>query len=147
MWRIPAHRAAAQWHALQLEVEAMAAVGRIRMTRLRYEDFIANPEESLFAATLALGVPLGPGDLPRVTHGQVELSPSHGLSGNPARFRSGPVALRRDDTWTTQMPRADRAVVSALTFPLSRAYGYPTTTGPAPRTTAPESRFQTRSIP
>ena len=56
--------------------------------------------------------------------GRVVLGPSHGLSGNPARFRSGAVELRRDDAWTTEMPARDRAVVTALTLPLLMAYGY-----------------------
>jgi hypothetical protein len=146
MWRISAHRAAAQWSALQLEVEAMSALGRIRVTRLRYEDFIASPVESLVAATAELGVPLAMGDLPPVAHARVELAPSHGLSGNPVRFRSGPVVLRRDDAWTTQMPRRSRAVVTALTLPLLRAYGYPTTTWCAPRAPALISRVQPGSI-
>ena len=51
-------------------------------------------------------------------------SASHGLSGNPGRFRSGPIELRQDDGWTTEMPTADRAVVTALTLPLLRTYGY-----------------------
>ncbi len=130
MWRIPARRAGAQWTALQLEVEAIARRGRVPSARLRYEDFVADPIDSLVAAIRPLGLPLGPGDLPRIVDGTVELGPSHGLSGNPARFRSGAVALRRDDGWITQMPAADRAVVTALTLPLLKAYGYPT--APAP---------------
>ncbi|WP_182523395.1 sulfotransferase [Nocardioides dongkuii] len=135
MWRIPARRAAAQWSALQLEMEMIAAVGGVRSARLRYEDFVADPVPSLVRATAALGLRLDPGDLPAVEGGRVHLGPSHGLSGNPGRFRSGDLALRRDDRWADEMPAADRAVVTALTLPLLTAYGYlatpgsPTTTG------------------
>jgi hypothetical protein len=128
MWRIPAHRAAAQWSSLQVEMQAIAGLGGVRSARLRYEDFVAEPVDSLVSAIAALGLPLLPADLPVVTDGRVVLEPSHGLSGNPGRFRSGAVELRRDDRWATEMPATDRAVVTALTLPLLRMYGYPAVT-------------------
>ena len=127
MWRIAAHRSAAQWSALQLEVAAIAGLGGVPSVRLRYEDVVADPVAALVAATTALGVPLTRADLPAVEAGCTVLGPSHGLSGNPSRFRSGPVELRRDDRWATRMRGRDRAVVTALTLPLLAAYGYPTT--------------------
>lgn len=124
MWRVPVPRAAAQWSALQLEMEAIARLGRAPSARLRYEDFVADPVGSLMRAADALGLSLSPADFPEVSGAQVTLGPSHGLSGNPSRFRSGPVELRRDDGWRTAMPATDRAVVTALTLPLLAAYGY-----------------------
>ena len=124
MWRIPARRAAAQWVALQVEMELIARAGGGRGTRLRYEDFVADPVQSLVTATAALGVPLAPADLPAVEQGRVQLSSSHGLSGNPSRFRSGVLELRRDDRWVWEMSPRDRAIVTALTLPLLKAYGY-----------------------
>jgi Sulfotransferase family len=124
MWRIPVHRAAAQWSTLQLEVEAIARWGGIPFCRIRYEDFVAEPVGSLARATAALGIPVSPEDLPRVDADGVALSPSHGLSGNPGRFRSGTVPLRRDDSWVTEMPRSARALVTALTLPLLKKYDY-----------------------
>ena len=135
MWRIAAHRSAAQWSALQLEMTAIATLGRVPSARLRYEDFVADPTAALVAATGALGVPLTAADLPVVEAGRTVLGPSHGLSGNPGRFSSGSVELRRDDRWTTQMPTRDRAVVTALTLPLLAAYGYSATTRATAATT------------
>lgn len=126
MWRIPARRSGAQWSALQLEMTAISRIGKAPTARLRYEDFVADPVAALTTATAALGVPLTAAELPTVSDGSVALGPSHGLSGNPARFRSGDVAIRRDDRWVTEIPAADRAVVTALTLPLLLAYGYPT---------------------
>ena len=131
MWRIPARRAAAQWSALQVEMELVAGVGGVRSARLRYEDFVAHPVQALVTAAAALGVLLTPADLPEVDRGRVELGCSHGLSGNPARFRSGSLELRRDDAWIAEMPATDRAVVTALTLPLLLAYGYPAASGAA----------------
>jgi GT2 family glycosyltransferase len=138
MWRIPAHRAAAQWGALQLEMTLIQRVAGTRSARLLYEDFILDPVGSLVEVTAQLGVPLRAADLPAVEAGRVELGPSHGLSGNPGRFRSGSLALRRDDGWTRDMPTADRAVVTALTLPLLKAYGYPRPTGPLSRAASSE---------
>ena len=125
MWRIPVHRASAEWTALQVEVEVIARSTGIPAARLRYEDFVADPVRTLVEATSALGVPLTSTDLPAVHQGGVDLDLSHGLSGNPMRFRSGTVQLRRDDKWITDMPPASRAVVTALSLPLLKAYGYP----------------------
>ena len=124
MWRVPAPRSAAQWSTLQLEMEAIARLGGVPSARLRYEDFVADPVGSLVEATAALGAPLSRRDLPAVERSEVVLDPSHGLSGNPSRFRTGPVGLRRDDGWRAAMPSADRAVVTALTLPLLVSYGY-----------------------
>lgn len=125
MWRIPAHRAAAQWSTLQLEMAAIAGLGGVRSARLRYEDFVSDPVGTLLTATSALGVPLCRADLPIVDERRIVLGPSHGLSGNPSRFQSGAVEVRQDDRWTTEMSSGDRAVVTALTLPLLVAYGYP----------------------
>jgi Sulfotransferase family len=141
MWRVPVPRSAAQWSALQLEMEAIARLGRAPSARLRYEDFVADPVSTLVAATAAVGLPLSPADLPAVVGSQVQLGPSHGLSGNPSRFRSGSVELRRDDGWRAAMPSTDRAVVTALTLPLLVAYGYPVGGFPTERRPVPAAEW------
>ncbi|WP_210649097.1 sulfotransferase [Nocardioides sp. SYSU D00065] len=131
MWRIPARRSAAQWSALQLEMELVARAG-VPSARLRYEDFVADPVGSVVAASTALGLPVVADELPGTDDGGLVLEPSHGLSGNPSRFRSGTVRLRRDDSWTTDMPAAARAVVTGLTLPLLARYGYAGARAPRP---------------
>lgn len=133
MWRVSIPRSAAQWSALQLEMEAIARLGRAPSARLRYEDFAADPVGTLVRATAAVGLSLSPPDLPEVSESKVVLGPSHGLSGNPSRFRSGLVELRRDDDWRAAMPATDRAVVTALTLPLLVAYGYAVNGSPSER--------------
>ncbi len=144
MWRIPLRRSAAQWSALQLEVEVIARWGQVPTARLRYEDFVADPVVSLGAVTRSLGLPLTPTDLPTVVDAHVVLNPSHGLSGNPGRFASGALALRADERWRNDMPAASRALVTALTLPLLRAYGYQVTPPPS-RVNKPVVRPGTRS--
>lgn len=143
MWRIPAHRAAAQWSGLQLEMASIARWGGVPSARLRYEDFVADPVGSLVAATTELGLPLAPEQLPAVDDGAILLEPSHGLSGNPSRFRSGVVRLRRDEAWASEMPAGARAVVTGLTLPLLVDYGY----APAPRTAPTAAGAATGTAP
>ena len=109
MWRIPPHRSAAQWAALQVEMHAIAGLGGTPSARLRYEDFVVDPVATpVSRRPPQLGLPLAADDLPPVVDGRIVLGPSHGLSGNPGRFRSGPIELRRDDGWATEMPSADQ---------------------------------------
>lgn len=124
MWRIPAHRAAAQWSGLQLEMELVTRLGGRPSARLRYEDLVSDLAGTVETATAAIGLPVRAIDLPLRDDGVIDLAPSHGLSGNPSRFRSGPVQLRRDAAWAAEMPAGPRTVVTALTFPLLHAYAY-----------------------
>lgn len=132
MWRIPSHRSAAQWGGIQLEMAMIARWAGVPSAQLRYEDFVEDPVSSLVAVTTALGLPWSEAGLPEVRDGGIVLEPSHGLSGNPSRFRSGLVRVRRDDTWITEMPRGPRTVVTGLTLPLLIGYGYTGSRRPAP---------------
>jgi GT2 family glycosyltransferase len=134
MWRIPVHRAAAQWSALQVEMELVSRLGHRPGARMRYEDFVKDPVSTVVEATAALGVPVRAVDLPVLPDGSIVLEPSHGLSGNPSRFRSGTIRLRSDESWASEMPPRAKAVVAGLTLPLLRGYGYvgPRTSSAAP---------------
>jgi hypothetical protein len=66
----------------------------------------------------------GPGDLHFLDGGEVTMGVHHTLAGNPMRFGKGPVQLRSDDRWKTQSKKKDRVVVTALTWPLLRRYGF-----------------------
>lgn len=54
----------------------------------------------------------------------VELGLDHTVSGNRNRFETGEVAIRLDDAWRRGLSPRRRAVVTALTLPLLRRYGY-----------------------
>jgi hypothetical protein len=49
----------------------------------------------------------------------------HTVAGNADRMRSGPLTVRLDDAWRTDLPTRSRRLVSALTAPLLARYGYP----------------------
>lgn len=96
-----------------------AAAGRY--LRLRYEDFVARPRESFQSILDLLGEDAEP---PLAGENAVKLGISHTVSGNPNRFETGAVALRQDEEWTKKMSPRNRAIVTALTFPLLKRYGY-----------------------
>jgi hypothetical protein len=54
----------------------------------------------------------------------VQLAPAHQIAGNPMRFQTGEVLLRRDDAWRKNLSTNDRRLVTTLTAPLLVAYGY-----------------------
>ena len=88
-----------------------------RYCRVRYEDFVADPERSL--ADIARW-------LPADASGRAPAAVVHDISGNPLRFAPEPLAVRADDEWKTRMPRRDLRIATALTAPLLRRYGYTT---------------------
>lgn len=120
-------RAAAQWNAQNGALQLLARRGT-PVLRLRYEDFVAAPEQSLRQAARFAG--LAAGDLPLGILGPdgeswcALLSEAHTASGNPMRFATGKVPIRGDDRWRAAMPRAERRMVTALTLPLLSHYGY-----------------------
>jgi sulfotransferase family protein len=88
-----------------------------RFRRVRYEDFVADPERSLADIVRWLQADAaddGPRAAPVV----------HDISGNPLRFSDAPLAVTADDEWKRALPARDFRVVSALTAPMLRRYGY-----------------------
>jgi len=120
-------RAAAQWNAQNGALQLLARRGT-EVLRLRYEDFVAAPEQAVRQAATFAG--LDTGDLPLGILGSddespcVLLSKAHTASGNPLRFATGKVPIRSDDRWRASMPGAERRTVTALTLPLLSHYGY-----------------------
>jgi hypothetical protein len=121
-------KAAAYWNA---ENGAFALFARrgVPTMLVRYEEFLRAPIESLRRIAEFAGLP---GDdaamafLAETDDGGVtaRLSANHTASGNPMRFQTGPVLLRRDEEWRTRLKPTDRRRVTALTYPLLRRYGY-----------------------
>jgi hypothetical protein len=92
-----------------------------RQMLLRYEDFVANPEESVRRIVDLVGEPVD--WLPFVSPHVVRLQPNHCVSGNRSRFSRGVVRLTLDDEWRSATD-ASRSLVTALSLPWLRRYGY-----------------------
>jgi hypothetical protein len=120
-------KAAAHWNT---ENGAFALLARrgVPTTLARYEEFLRKPVDSLRRIARFAGLPADDAALGFLTETDggitARLSGNHTASGNPMRFRTGPILLRRDDSWRTRLALVDRRRVTAITFPLLRHYGY-----------------------
>jgi Sulfotransferase family len=119
--------AAGHWNVQNSALQLLAREG-VPTLRVRYEDLVAAPEATLarmagFAGVGADGTEFGFLGTEAGTR-WAELHVAHTASGNPMRFLTGKIAIRRDDRWRTAMPSAQRRTVTALTLPLLARYGY-----------------------
>jgi Sulfotransferase family len=88
--------------------------------RIRYEDFVARPDDALRVVMEPYGCPSDP----HRTTGNVTLAPTHSVSGNPMRFSHGEVRLKLDDEWRSAMRPSDRRQVQAIAGAAMMRYGY-----------------------
>lgn len=108
--------AALRWSACQSEVALLRLTG-VPQVRVRYEELITDARTQITRVLAAVGLPPAADDLSHIRHREVDLGASHGLSGNPSRFREGTTRLTLDQAWRTQMPAHDKVVVSAIGLP------------------------------
>lgn len=115
----PAHTAMRYTaYNLILEVLARSATPTVR---IRYEDFISHPRAQVQRVLELAAVDEPPAVVDATT---VKLDANHNVGGNPMRFKTGEIPLRRDDAWRTELDARQRRVVSGITFPLRLAYRY-----------------------
>ena len=117
-------RSGIEWLIVNGLFHALRATG-VSTTFLKYESLVRNPEAEIERIVRALGKEENiPADAV-IRDGVVEFAPDHTVSGNPMRFAVGDVAVHPDDTWQRSMPRGDRVVTTAVTWPLLARYRYP----------------------
>lgn len=110
------------WNALNVSEELLGRQNPSRYMRLRYEDFVQDPIRVIEDITTFIGEPdLG---LPTFRDGKVLLTTNHTVNGSENRTESGEVPFRRDDKWRTEMEQRERSLVTRLSYPLLRRYGY-----------------------
>lgn len=129
MARYSASRAAMEWNVMnglfrKLEGAASAYLA------LRYEDMTRQPYKSLVTIARWLGLP-DPDPALFTAERSVEFGVDHTVSGNPNRFQKGAVEIRPDLAWHAEMPARRKALVTTMTWPLLRHYGYPLRAGGA----------------
>jgi hypothetical protein len=112
----------AYWHGFNLASEAITHRFPERSLFLRHEDFIADPAATIDALLRLCGADQAGNPV----HGRkVELHTNHTVTGNPDRFRTGEVTIRDcDDAWKTDLTAQAKLAAAALSWPLSRRYGY-----------------------
>jgi hypothetical protein len=111
------------WRWMYSNLLAQRAAGRFSsFLRLRYEDFVDEPRASLEQICALAGV--AKPDLGFLDGKTARLERRNcTLSGNPMRFSDGELTILRDTRWHA-MPWPARTIVSTLTWPLRRRYGY-----------------------
>lgn len=123
MATVPVARLAARWTGANALFDLLARTSTPGM-RLRYEDFVDDPDGTVRRVGAFLGRSGGPAQ--RLAPDEpLQLPREHEVSGNPLRFEDRAVRLRRDEQWRTDMPVGDRRLVTALTAPGLWRYGYP----------------------
>ena len=97
---------------------------RVPTLRLNYEQFTADPRSAL--ASVAGFAHRSDADLSFIGADgtTVTLAQTHSVAGNPMRFQTGAVEVRRDTRWREGMPRRAKNVVSLMTLPIARMFGY-----------------------
>jgi hypothetical protein len=89
---------------------------------VRYEDFINEPIRTIENIIDLVGEPVT--KLPFASDRSINLGINHTLAGNPNRFTTGVQEIRMDDIWKTKMKRGHRTMVTSMTWPLLKRYGY-----------------------
>jgi hypothetical protein len=119
MIKYGAARAASLWNAENLAMSALSRLN-VPVLRVNYEAMVEQPASTVRGLLEFAGLPAEV-EIPFDGH-RVTLEPTHTVSGNPLRFRTGVLDIRRDDDWMTRLDARDRAVVTAMTAPLRTAY-------------------------
>ncbi len=113
-------KTAMAWNIYNLLIASLQE--RAPYVRIRYEDLVENPRESIAQICNRLGVV--PVDLDFIGPDGVELGGNHTVSGNPVRFKRGRTPLKLDREWEKEAPAAQRLMVDLITFGLQKRYGY-----------------------
>lgn len=100
-----------------------ARLGGVKMKRLRYEDFVADPARATRGLVAFGGAAEPVAD--HITGRRMAVGPHHSVGGNPMRFTQGTIEIRLDDVWKEKLSAGDRRIVSAVTAPLLLLYRYP----------------------
>ena len=118
MWRTALH-----WIALNLASEWVCVqLGPKRTTRLRYEDFVADPRAALERIGSLLEVDLS--DVANAASAGKPMQPGHNIGGNRTK-KSGVITLRPDaEEWRSALSPAERRLSWVLMGWLMRRYGY-----------------------
>lgn len=121
MARLSWRQSSRHWREWNRAIDCLWGGSSRNYQRLRYEDFVARPRTEVRAIVDAIGEP---GELAFVDDRTVELAPVHSVAGNPNRFQAGPITIEGDEAWRAELSAPARSIVSLLTWPLRRRYGY-----------------------
>ena len=129
-WRSPksyihtmsATRSTLYWVGFNLASHAITRRYCDRSLFLRYEDFIAEPQDALGRILDLCGIDRS---LNPIEGRAVRLNGNHTVTGNPDRLVSGETIIRAtDSSWRTSLPTLSRMATGVLSAGLRHSYGY-----------------------
>jgi hypothetical protein len=112
-----------RWTAYNSAMELLRAL-HVPYVRLRYEDLVNDPQKQILRVGSCGKLLNVAADVGFVNKDEALVGKHHTLAGNPMRFHEGALKLHLDDRWKTQGTAADRRLVTALTWPLLKRYGF-----------------------
>jgi len=113
---------ALMWNLRNVSQEVLTQKATTPPLRLRYEDLIEDPIRTVEAIKTFIGEPnIG---LPKISDEEILLKPNHSIAGSETRSDSGVVRLRVDAAWRTELAHWPRVIITLVTFPFLRRYGY-----------------------
>lgn len=119
----PMRQIVRRWMTVNAMIGRLAKQG-VPLTVMRYEDMVTDPRAAMESVLALSGRSAAPGDLDYIGPDGVRTGVSHAPTGGRVRFRTGPMALRLDEKWRTEMPHSRQRLVSWMCRPLMRRYGY-----------------------
>lgn len=117
-------RSSLSWIGRNLLHEWLSLRNRRRYLSMRYEDFMSDPLESIGRAVRLVNEPTV--HAPRIVDRALDVGTNHMMGGSRNRRETGRVTLRHDDAWISRLEPRTFKLITWLTFPLLRAYGFPT---------------------
>jgi hypothetical protein len=123
MHRYQPARIGMRWVTRNLQMEMLGRLGQPEV-RVRYEHAVTAPRPELERIVEMLDEHMDPEAYGFIADGRVRLGVNHTVMGNPVRMHQGSLQLRLDDEWRSAMNLRQRRIVSLLTRPLLRRYGY-----------------------
>jgi hypothetical protein len=112
---------AVRWTSLNRLAEKLQHCSK-QYARLRYEDLVNSPQESLLGVFTDLGIEHPSLDFLDGFH--ANLKTSHTVSGNPVRFTHKEISIKPDIEWQHAMANRHKWLVTLITWPLLLKYGY-----------------------
>lgn len=112
---------ALRWTVVNLAAEMLCRrVGSARSMRVRYEDFVADPDATLDRIAALVGKRGAP---TRSSRSARTLSPQHQVAGSRHRMQPT-ITVRSDDGWRSEMPLLLQRIFSVAFAPVLLRYGY-----------------------
>jgi hypothetical protein len=110
------------WVIRNLGSEALARCWKNRYYRIHYENFIKNPR--CITENILKFIDEKTEKLPFITEREVKLEESHGICGNPDRYKKGIILIKMDTAWK-KMDKKNKFFASFMALPLIIRYKYP----------------------